>query len=96
METKSRTHKAVKRLKIFKHLDSDKRDKCQIYVFELLGLSYAFIYLLYENTFDVIFNANNYADIDPVESLNLVRSLSSLVFLMYLVCDCVCACHMNK
>ena len=76
----------VKRLKIFKDIESDKLDKCQIYIFELLGLTYAFAYLLYENTFNMIVNPDEYTNLGPQQSLNIVRSLSSLVFLMYLVC----------
>eukprot|EP01084_Bolivina_argentea_P141962 249429_1 len=76
----------TRKLKIFKNVDSEKLDKCQIYIFELIGLSYAFIYLLYEGTFNIIFMADDYANIDPAETLKFIRSLSSLVFLMYLYC----------
>eukprot|EP01084_Bolivina_argentea_P141961 249427_1 len=76
----------TRKLKIFKNVDSEKLDKCQIYIFELIGLSYAFIYLLYEGTLNIIFKADDYADIDPAKTLRLIRSLSSLVFLMYLYC----------
>eukprot|EP01084_Bolivina_argentea_P123372 218626_1 len=33
----------TRKLKIFKHVDSEKLDKCQIYIFELIGLSYALL-----------------------------------------------------
>ena len=83
----------TKKLKIFKNMEGDKLQKCQIYIFELFGLTYAISYLLHAKTFNIIFKANDYADIGPQETLNLTRSLSALVWLMYMVCLlCFCLC----
>eukprot|EP01083_Nonionella_stella_P142087 438855_1 len=71
-------------LKVFKHLGPEKRSKCQIYIFELLGIPIAFSYLLYEGTYDVVFRPDRYTNMGPRDTLHLLRSMCSSTFLIYM------------
>eukprot|EP01084_Bolivina_argentea_P141963 249432_1 len=74
----------MNKLKIFKAIEPDKRNKCQIYVFELIGVPLALSYLLYEGTFGIVFKPDNYTDLNPNETVDLVRSMSTSTFLIYM------------
>ena len=76
----------TKKCKIFQQMDSEKRDKCQIYIFEFIGLSVAMVYMLYAGTFNLIFLPQYYADIKPIPAHQLVGSLSGFFFVVYMVC----------
>ena len=77
----------TRKLKIFQRVDSDKLDKCKIYVFELIGLTIAMIYLLYSGTFNAIFFPQDYANIEPEHAHHLAQSLSVCIFVTYMVCN---------
>ena len=73
-------------LKVFKNIESDKRDKCRIYIFELLGLTISLSYFLYAATFNMIFYPQNYYHIEAKPAEELVGSLSMCIVVCYMVC----------
>eukprot|EP01083_Nonionella_stella_P130365 395624_1 len=71
-------------LKAFNRIEPEKRRKCQIYIFELIGIPIAFVYLLYEGTFDAVFRPQKFDNMGPERSLTFLRSMCGTTFVIYM------------
>eukprot|EP01083_Nonionella_stella_P008371 24082_1 len=74
----------TRKWKLFKNVDPDKLKKCQLYIFELIGLTLCLSFIIYYKTYNIIFNPDSYPQFAPTPTLRFIRSIAAFVFIMYM------------